>query len=88
MTKITLDSALRNRLLNLAQPLELCDESGRIDARVAPVPYPNEYVPFVPEFTEEELEHAEKSGKRFTTAEVLLHLESLKCTDFNGPRTQ
>lgn len=30
MTRVLLDPALLKRLHNLAQPLELCDESGRI----------------------------------------------------------
>ena len=34
MTRVILDADLRSKLLNLDQPLELCDESGRVLARV------------------------------------------------------
>lgn len=36
MTKIIRDAGLRAKLLNLTQPLELCDESGCVLGRVFP----------------------------------------------------
>ena len=36
MTRIICDAALREKLHDLATPLELCDESGHVLARVVP----------------------------------------------------
>lgn len=36
MAKITVDEALRSKLRNFAEPLELCDESGQVLALLTP----------------------------------------------------
>jgi hypothetical protein len=36
MTRIILDAGLRQKLNNLREPLELCDESGRVLGRFTP----------------------------------------------------
>jgi hypothetical protein len=36
MTRIVVDELLRSKLHNLSEPLELCDESGRVLARLTP----------------------------------------------------
>jgi hypothetical protein len=78
MTRILLDETLRDKLNNLSQPLELCDESGRVVARVFPVTDLSEYEPCEPPISEEELRRREQSNeKRYTTAEVLEHLRKL-----------
>ena len=78
MTRVTLDEILRNRLHNLADAIELCDESGRVVARVYPAADPAEYDLWVPPISDEQLKRLEESDeKRYTTAEVLAHLETL-----------
>jgi hypothetical protein len=78
MTRITLDSDLRSRLLDLSSPLELCDESGRVLARLFPTLDPSEYEGLEPQISREELERRKQhKGKTYTTAEVLAHLETL-----------
>jgi hypothetical protein len=78
MTKITCDVALRAILHDLAEPLELCDESGHVLARVVPVPHRELYESFEPQISKEEWERRMASrGRTRTTAEVLAHLESL-----------
>ena len=77
MTRITLDPDLRRRLLDLREPLELCDESGQVLARLLPEaerrPQPSE-----PQISPEEIQRRRQNrGKTYTTAEVLAHLESL-----------
>ena len=37
MTRLVLDSELREKLRDLTEPLELCDESGRELAHLTPV---------------------------------------------------
>jgi hypothetical protein len=78
MTRITLDADLRSKLLNLTQPLELCDESGRVLARVLPAIDPSLYEGLEPQITGEELQRRKQNkGKTYTTAEVLAYLERL-----------
>lgn len=78
MTRIVLDAVLREKLGNLVQPLELCDESGRVLGRVFPAPDLSQIEPREPQVSEEELDRREKANeKRYTTAEVLAYLEKL-----------
>ena len=78
MTRIVLDAALREKLHNLTQPLELCDESEKVLARVMPLADLSQYEPWEPAIGEEELRQQEQANeKRYTTAEVLAHLERL-----------
>jgi len=76
MTQIILDAALRSKLHDLNQPLELCDESGRILARLIPVLDPSQYEPVEPQLSAEELQRR-KNEPDFSTAEVLAYLEKL-----------
>ena len=78
MTKVVLDSALKSKLHNLTEPLELCDESGRTLAHVTPLPDLSQYEPWEPPMSEEELERREQSGKWYTTEQVLEHLKRLE----------
>ncbi len=78
MTRVTIDAVLRSKLHELSKPLELCDESGRVVARVFPVSDLSQYEPLVPQVSDEEL--LRRSGadqKTHTTAEVLAYLEKL-----------
>lgn len=79
MTRITVDPDLRTKLLDLNQPLELCDESsGRVLARLLPAIDPSQYEGLEPRISEEELQRRKQhKGKTYTTAEVLAHLEKL-----------
>lgn len=78
MTRVILDAALRSKLHDLAEPVELCDESGRVVGRVIPVPEDAEEGPFEPQISEEEIKRRINSDeKRYTTAEVIAYLESL-----------
>ncbi len=78
MTKIVVDEALRNKLLNLTQPLELCDESGRVLASVFPKLDLSQYEPSEPQISEEELERRMNSTEWYTTEQVLAHLKNLE----------
>ncbi len=78
MTRVIVDQTLRTRLRDLREPLELCDESGRVVGHVFPAADLSDYEPWEPPVAEEELRRREQSNeKRSTTAEVLTHLESL-----------
>jgi hypothetical protein len=78
MTRITLDTELRQKLLDLSRPLELCDESGLVLARLFPTPDPGQYEGLEPTISRDELQRRRRDkGKTHSTAEVLAHLESL-----------
>jgi hypothetical protein len=74
MTQVILDSVLRSKLYNLTQPLELCDESGRVLARLTPVPDPSQFEPVEPPLSAEELQRRRQEPE-YSTAEVLAQLE-------------
>ena len=79
MTRIIVDEDLRSKLHNLAEPLELCDSSGRVLGRVVPTFDLSEYEPWVPEFSDADLRQQKQSDeKSYTTAELLAHLQSLE----------
>ena len=78
MSRVTIDKDLMDKLLNLAEPLELVDSQGRVLAQVTPTADLSKFEPWEPAFDEEELRRLEQSNqKRYTTAEVLAHLEKL-----------
>ena len=78
MTRILVDEVLRSKLLNLDQRIELCDDSGRVVARVLPTYDPSKYEGLEPQITKEELERRKQNKKKtYTTAEVIAHLEKL-----------
>ena len=79
MSKITVDSSLVAKLQESREPVNLCDESGRVLGRFFPEPTAADYEAAErarPKLSEEELQMIE-SGPTFTTAEVIRHLESL-----------
>jgi hypothetical protein len=78
MTQIILDPIVAGKLNALGHPVELCDPSGQVLGRFIPLIDLSVWEPISPDITEEELERRAKSNeKRYTTAEVLAHLEKL-----------
>ncbi len=76
MTQVVVDEALLARLRGLTEPLELCDASGRILARLVPALDPSLYEPVEPQLSPEELQRLREEPD-YSTAEVLAHLEKL-----------
>src|SRR2546423_1698289 len=54
MPRIILDADVRSKLLDLAQPLELSDEAGRVLARLLPATDPSLYEGLEPHVSREE----------------------------------
>jgi len=78
MTRVVVDDSLRTKLLNFCEPLELCDESGQVLARLLPKIDPSQYEGLESPLSKEELQRRKlNKGKTYTTAEVLAHLENL-----------
>jgi hypothetical protein len=77
MKKVLYDAVLKEKLPDLESPVELCDEEGRVIARILPVLDPALY-DLEPEIGEKEFkERLANPGRLYTTAEVLAYLESL-----------
>jgi hypothetical protein len=78
MTRVIVNETLRSMLHGISEPLELCDESGRVLGRVLPTVDLSQYEPTEPQISEEEIERrCQSKGKRYTTKEVLDYLEKL-----------
>ena len=76
MTQITLDADTSKQLNAVQGPAELCDPSGRVLGRFIPASDLSEWEPATHEVSEEELDRRGQPGrKRYTTAEVIAHLE-------------
>lgn len=78
MTQITLDASVSSQLNGVIRPVELCDPAGRVLGRFVPLIDLSEWEPLSPDVSEAELDRrANSTEKRYTTAEVLAHLEKL-----------
>jgi len=78
VTRVTVDEVLRIKLHNVSEPIELCDESGRVLGHVFPTLDLSDYEPWEPPISQEELQRRGQPGqRRYTTAEVLARLEKL-----------
>lgn len=76
MTQIILDASVSGQLHKLTQAVELCDPSGQVLGRFVPLIDLSEWEPLSSDVSEEELDRrAQSTEKRYTTAEVLAHLE-------------
>lgn len=77
MTKITIDAELKQKLANLTEPVDLCDESGEVLGRFTPLVDSSAWEPITSDITEEEMKRRLNAGeKRYTTTEVMDHLGS------------
>jgi len=78
MTRIVLDPEIREKLHNLTEALELCDEAGRVLAHLTPAIGSSLNETTEPRISSEELlRRKQNKGKTSTTAEVLAYLETL-----------
>jgi len=78
MVRITIDNKLKQKLLASEKTAELCDESGRLIARVTPLPQDLEDPwSLFPELTDEEIDRRCNSDEPgLTTAEVKEYLRN------------
>ncbi len=79
MTRITVNDTVGNVLRTFPNPVEVCDQSGRVLGRFFPVLDPSLYEGLEPQISEEERQRRRQSREErtYTTAEVLAHLEKL-----------
>jgi hypothetical protein len=81
MTRITLDDELREKLLDFKDDVELCDNDGRVVARVqrsTPWNDPDNWTELTPDITDEEWQRIKESGDfGISTQELINHLKGL-----------
>ncbi|HEV3025659.1 MAG TPA: hypothetical protein VGX76_24470 [Pirellulales bacterium] len=78
MSQIFLDATVCGKLNNLTGPVDICDPSGRVLGRFVPLLDMSQWEPLSPDISEDELERRANSNEsRYTTAQVLAHLEKL-----------
>lgn len=71
-----LDATATSRLCRAKDAVEICDPEGHIIGQFIPLINMSDWEPISPDVREDELERRSKSDeKRYTTAEVLAHLE-------------
>jgi hypothetical protein len=75
MTRVIVDEALRKKLHDLKETLELCDDAGHVLGRVTPVFDPALYEGLEPDISDEEIERRMREGGGRTLAEILADLE-------------
>lgn len=79
MSQFVLDASSIHKLPTRTQPVDLCDTSGRVLGRFVPKFDPSEWEIIGPELSDEEVRKLLESGqRRYTTAEVIKHLENLQ----------
>ena len=76
MSQVMLDTELRNRLGDLSRIQDLCDENGRVVARI--IPQTSRY--WIPPFTKEELDKIANETEWFSSEEVFDMLKKLEET--------
>jgi hypothetical protein len=76
MTRVIVDPELLGKLMNLAQPLQFCSESGNVLGTFTPSPDREAALRAEPFVSEDELQRRAQ-GEGYTTDEVIAHLESL-----------
>jgi hypothetical protein len=79
MTRITIDDDLRKKLLDFREDVDLCDDDGRVVARVqrsTPWNDPANWEQLTPDISDEEWERIRNSAEPgITTQELLDHLK-------------
>lgn len=75
MTRVIVDPLTRAKLINVRNPLELCDESGHLLGRFIPAMHAAEQDLLESGISEEELDRREREEGGRSLAEILADLE-------------
>ena len=82
MTRVMMDAEMRKKLLNCTTPLELCDESGTVLAKLAPCTPetdPKDWIDLTPEVTDEEIQREIESGEEsYSTEELIAEIKKMR----------
>ncbi len=77
MNRIVIDETTKAKLGNLEAPAELCDDSGRVLARLTPVRDSDIYSTLQSPHSDEELRRRANEQETYSTADLLERLEQL-----------
>jgi hypothetical protein len=81
MTRVTVDARLQQLLFNFTKPLELCDESGAVRAKLVPCPAedPNEWIDLTAGISDEEIKREIESGDEgYSTEELIAAIKKMQ----------
>jgi hypothetical protein len=81
MTRVMIDADLRKILLDFSTPLELCDESGVVRAKLVPCPTEdtNEWIDLTAEISDEEIQKDIESGDEgYSTEELIAAIKKMR----------
>jgi hypothetical protein len=81
MTRITVDANVQKLFLNFTKPLELCDESGAVRARLVPCPAEDlsEWIDLTADISDEEIEREIESGDEgYSTEELIAEIKKMR----------
>jgi hypothetical protein len=80
MTRVTVDAEVRKLLLNFTRPLELCDESGAVRAKLVPCSAedPNEWIDLTADISDEEIQREIDSGETYSTEELIAEIKKMR----------
>jgi hypothetical protein len=81
MTRVTVDAELRKRLLDFTKPLELCDESGVVRAKLVPCPAidASEWIDLTADVSDEEIDTEIESGDEgYSTEELISEIKKMR----------
>jgi hypothetical protein len=67
MNQIVIDNETKSRLGDFTEPVEICDATGRVLARLLPVVDLADVEACRPDISEEELQRREREDKWYTT---------------------
>ena len=76
MTRVTLDAQMRDRFLGFSQPLDVCDEEGKVVGIFMPLTERELAERARPPLSAEELDRR-RAERGYSTDEVLAYLEKL-----------
>ena len=77
MTRVTIAADLRKILLDFSKPLELCDESGVVRAKLVPCPAEdtNEWIDLTAEISGEEIQ---REIEGYSTEELIAEIKKIR----------
>ena len=77
MIRIQVDSDTRDKLNDLCETAEICDDQGRVLGEFHPAIVPVTYAGVDSPLTEDELRRREEESETFSTVEVMQRLKEL-----------
>jgi hypothetical protein len=80
MTRITVDASVQKLFLNFTKPLELCDESGVVRAKLVPCPAedPNEWMDLTADISDEQIQREIELGETCSTEELIAEIKKMR----------